>query len=107
MGYRVIVSDPASKDLEATISYIAITLQAPSAATSLLDTYEEKLTLLADNPRLFGVDLLLSEAINAQIRRCAVKRYGIYYTINDAEKVVTIVAFVHGLRDMPHLMNER
>ncbi|MCR5392512.1 MAG: type II toxin-antitoxin system RelE/ParE family toxin [Olsenella sp.] len=107
MGYRVIVSDPANKDLEAAISYAATTLQAPSAASSLLDTFEEKLVLLADNPRLFGVDMLLSEAVHKQVRRCAVKRYGIYCTIDESDMVVTNVAFAHGLRDIPKLMNDR
>ena len=100
MGYRVIVSDPANKDLEAAISYAATTLQAPSAASSLLDTF-------ADNPRLFGVDMLLSEAVHKQVRRCAVKRYGIYCTIDESDMVVTNVAFAHGLRDIPKLMNDR
>ena len=87
MAYRVVVSDPANADLD--------------AAVGLLDEYEEKLRLIADNPRLFGVDLFVSEAVSRQIRRCPVKRYGIYYTIDEEQKTIYVVAFSHGLRDTP------
>ena len=107
MAYRVIVSDPANADLDAAVGYIAVTLEAPGAAAALLDEYEEKLRLIADNPNLFGVDLFVSEAVCRQIRRCAVKRYGIYYTIDDEEKAVYVVAFSHGLRDTPAIIRER
>lgn len=70
MAYRVMVSGPANADLDAAVGYIAVTLEAPSAAATLLDEFEEKLQLLADNPRLFGVDLYVSEAVNRQVRRC-------------------------------------
>lgn len=107
MAYRVIVSDPANADLDAAVGYIAVTLEAPSAATELLDEHEEKLRLVADNPRLFGVHLHVSEAVNRQVRRCPVKRYGLHYTIDDESKAIYVVAFTHGLRDTPSVMWER
>ena len=67
MAYRVVVSDPANADLDAAVGYIAVTLEAPGAAAALLDEYEEKLRLIADNPRLFGVDLFVSEAVSRQM----------------------------------------
>ena len=107
MAYRVLVSDPANEDLDAAVGYIAVTLEAPGAAASLLDEYEEKLRLIADNPRLFGVDLYVSEAVSRQVRRCPVKRYGIYYTIDDEDKAIYVVAFTHGLRDTPGVIRKR
>ena len=107
MAYRVMVSGPANADLDAAVGYIAVTLEAPSAAATLLDEFEEKLQLLADNPRLFGVDLYVSEAVNRQVRRCPVKRYGIYYTIDEEKKTVHVVAFTHGLRDTPDVIQSR
>ena len=107
MAYRVVVSDPANADLDAAVGYIAVTLEAPGAAAALLDEYEEKLRLIADNPRLFGVDLFVSEAVSRQIRRCPVKRYGIYYAIDEGQKTIYVVAFSHGLRDTPTIMRKR
>ena len=107
MAYRVVVSDPANADLDAAVGYIAVTLEAPGAAAALLDEYEEKLRLIADNPRLFGVDLFVSEAVSRQIRMCPVKRYGIYYTIDEEQKTIYVVAFSHGLRDTPTIIRKR
>jgi plasmid stabilization system protein ParE len=107
MAYRVVISDPANADLNAAVGYIAVTLEAPGADAALLDEYEEKLRLVADNPKLFGVDFDVSEAVSKQVRRCAVKRYGIYYTIDDEERAVHVVAFSHSLRDTPAIVRTR
>ena len=67
MAYEVLVSDPADRELDEAISYLAVTLAAPSAAKALLDGYESALQLLSDNPLLFGVDLFVSESVGRQV----------------------------------------
>ncbi len=107
MAYELIVSDPANRELDNAIGYIAVTLAAPGAATSLLEEYESALRLVADNPLLFGVDLYVSEAIGRQVRRCPVKRYGMYFTVDEDAGKIYIVAFTHSLRDTPRILSER
>ena len=107
MTYKILISEPTHADIDSTIGYIAVTLAAPNAAASLLDDYEHALTLIADNPFLFGVDLIVSEALNMQIRRCPVKRYGIYYFVDENIHAVYVVGFAHSLRDTPSLLEER
>ena len=107
MAYRVLISEPTQADVDSAIGYMVLTLGAPRAAASLLDEYEHALALLADNPLLFGVDLHVSEALNMQIRRCPVKRYGIYYLVDDAAQAVYVVGFAHQRRDTSSLLEPR
>lgn len=107
MVYKILISEPTHADIDSTIGYIAVTLAAPRAAASLLDEYESALKLIADNPLLFGVDMHVSEALNMQIRRCPVKRYGIYYFVNESTRTVYVVGFAHALRDTPSLLEKR
>lgn len=48
------VADPAAKELERAVAYIAVMLGQPSAATSLADEFQAKLDVLADNPFLYA-----------------------------------------------------
>lgn len=107
MAYRVQVSNPANRDLDEALSYLVHELNAPSAARSLLDAYEDKLRLLADNPLLFGVDFDVSEAVGRQVRRCQAKHYGIYYLVDEEKNLVTVLAFIHHLRDTPKILRIR
>ena len=99
MAYRVQIAAPAERDLEHAVAYIAEVLAAPGAAASLIDEYERILTLLTDNPSLFGVDFDVSETVGAQVRRCMAKGYEVFYLVDDERKVVFVIAFLHGSRD--------
>ncbi len=107
MAYRVQVASPAERDLNRAIDYLVNVLGAPSAAASLFDRYEEVLVLLADNPRLFGVDFNVSEAIGLQVRHCMVRGYELYYLVDDNCKAVSIIAFMHGSRDVASIIGKR
>lgn len=107
MAYRVQIAAPAERDLERAVAYIAEVLAAPGAAASLLDEYERILTLLADNPSLFGVDFDVSEAVGAQVRRCMAKGYEVFYLVDDESRVVSVVAFLHGSRDAVPIVARR
>lgn len=107
MAYRVLISDNANEELDSAVKYIAMTLGAPGTASSLLNEFEEKLTLISDNPRLFGVGFDVSEAVSEQVRKCLVKRYSIFYTIDDDKRTVSIVAFVHELRDTQRYFRQK
>ena len=107
MAYEVIISDPAFADLDNAVGYIAATLGAPRAAASLVDDFESTIRLLAEDPLLFGVDFFVSEAIEMQVRRCPVKRYGAYYIVDETARKVFVVAFVHTLRSVSEIISVR
>ncbi|MDO4807991.1 MAG: type II toxin-antitoxin system RelE/ParE family toxin [Coriobacteriales bacterium] len=107
MAYRVQVAGPAERDLDRAVDYLVNVLGAPGAAMSLLDRYEEVLGLLTDNPRLFGVDFDVSEAVGLQVRRCMARGYEIYYLVDDEREVVSVIAFIHGSRDAVPIVGKR
>ncbi|RVU98726.1 type II toxin-antitoxin system RelE/ParE family toxin [Coriobacteriales bacterium OH1046] len=74
-----------------TEACIAVPLEAPSAAGALLDECEQKLEIITDNPKLLGVDLYASEAVNRQVRRCSVKRCRVYYLVDDEHNTAYVV----------------
>ena len=47
MGYSVVITEPAERDLDCAIDYIVNALAAPKAASSLLDEFEHTLRLIA------------------------------------------------------------
>ena len=107
MGYEVLVSSATHDDIERAVGYVAITLASPAAAASLLDEYEYALKLISGNPYIFGLDLYVSEALNRQIRRCPVKKYAVYYLIDDENRKVFVIGFMHGLQDSASLLGVR
>ena len=107
MAYRVQVAGPAERDLDRAVDYLVNVLGAPGAAMSLLDRYEEVLGLLADNPRLFGVDLDVSESAGMQVRRCMARGYELFYLVDDEREVVSVIAFMHGSRDAAPIVGKR
>ena len=107
MADRVQVAGPAERDLDRAVDYLVNVLGAPGAAMSLLDRYEEVLGLLADNPRLFGVDLDVSESAGMQVRRCMARGYELFYLVDDEREVVSVIAFMHGSRDAAPIVGKR
>ena len=107
MAYSVVIADPAERDLDQALNYIANVLAAPGAASALLDEFERLLVLLADNPNLFGVDFDVSEAVAARVRHCMAKGYEIYYQVDESNHRILVLAFLHGSRDAVRIMTHR
>ena len=99
MAYSVVISEPAERDLDRSVGYIAEALCAPRAARDLLDEFERLLGVLSDNPSLFGVDFRVSEAVGAQVRHCMARGYEVFYQVSETSGCVLVLAFLHGSRD--------
>lgn len=99
MAYRVRVAAPAAEELERAVAYIAVMLREPSAATVLADEFEKKLDVLSSNPCLYAPVLDMSDAVGVEVRRCPVKGYAMWFTIDDTERIVDVIAFLHGRQD--------
>jgi len=53
MAFDVVITKTAEEDINEAISYIAVVLSNPIAATTLADDYVEAISQIADNPFLF------------------------------------------------------
>ncbi len=107
MPYRILIADPAFEDLERAIAYIAVALGSPKAASDLADEFERKLEQLRDNPLIYGIEYGVSDIVGEAIRNCPVKRYEIWFTIDEEAKTVGIVAFTHGKQDATRILWRR
>ncbi len=41
----------------------------------------------------------MSDAVGVEVRRCPVKGYAMWFTIDDTERIVDVIAFLHGRQD--------
>jgi plasmid stabilization system protein ParE len=53
MEFEIVVTKTAETDFDEAISYIAVSLANPSAASALADEFEMALKQISDNPFLF------------------------------------------------------
>ena len=53
MEFEILVTEAAASDFDDAISYIALSLNNPSAAKALADDNDDALRRIADNPDLF------------------------------------------------------
>lgn len=107
MAYEVVMSALAEKELDNALSYIAVFLSSPHAALDLLDEYEAKLTLIAENPFLFSADAEISKIARQEIRKASVKNYLLYYFVDKGECRVCIAAFLHAAQDASYAFLRR
>ena len=86
----------AQLDLDSAFTYIALTLDAPQAAKSLVEALYAGIERVADLPES---GMLFSAPELAQsYRRILVKSYWIYYTYDDA--TLTVWRIFHTSRDI-------
>lgn len=101
--YKLIVSELAHQDLDHIISYIAINLVNPIAATNFLDEIEKCYARLKDNPFLYGkcYDLRLEMK---EYRKAIIKHYVLIYRVDEPEKTVKVLRFFYGAQDYAELI---
>lgn len=94
--YRL--SETAESDIDEIIKYIAVDLENPDAAQSLLDDMIKKIEYLCEMPNIGHIvdnDLLQRN----DVRRILVHSYILYYIIEESEKKINIVRVSYGRRD--------
>ncbi|MCL1930818.1 MAG: type II toxin-antitoxin system RelE/ParE family toxin [Treponema sp.] len=100
----MIITDIAEEDILNTIIYIADVLKAPTAANNLLDEIEKHEEILENTPNIYP---LVPDEYLAQngLRFALIKNYLMFYTINEDEKVVTVIRFLYGRRDWKNILS--
>ena len=99
MAFTVNVSHNAANELEQAIDYIARQFASPHAMSSLLDAFDVSIEALAANPFAYSGDEAMSEIVGIEIRKVAVKRYIMRYSIHDETCEVRIYSLLHSLQD--------
>ncbi len=99
MAYEVVLSTHATDELEGIVRYLAVSPDAPGAASAMLDELDRKLSILRTTPRMYPIDEDISELVGAEVRVFHIKRYVAWYTIDETCCLVTIAAILHCRQD--------
>jgi plasmid stabilization system protein ParE len=101
--YSVIITDMAEEDILNTVRYIADVLKTATAANNLLDEIEKHEEILKNTPKIYPI---VPDEYLAQkgLRLTIIKNYLMFYTINEDEKIVTVIRFLYGRRDWKNIL---
>lgn len=101
--YKLIVSELAHQDLDNIVSYIAIQLANPAAASSFLDEIEKCYGYLKSNPMMYSkcYDNRLEKE---GYRKVVIKNYIVVYKVDEDAKIVSILRFFYGAQDYAKLI---
>ena len=103
MPYKIIETEPASRDLDRIMAYIAEDLANPIAASDLIREIDRTYELLEEMPRMF--EMARSERLaKAGCRKALVKHYVMLYQVDDQAQTVSIIRFFHASQDYAKLL---
>ncbi|MDR1421233.1 MAG: type II toxin-antitoxin system RelE/ParE family toxin [Treponema sp.] len=101
--YSVHITDAAEEDILTTVKYIADILKAPVAANNLLDEIEKYENLLGDTPNMFS--FVPDEYLRTRgIKYVTVKKYMMFFTIDEDERIVSVIRFLYGPMDWKRIL---
>lgn len=94
--HKIVYLPVAQEDINSAVRYIAVTLDAPKAAATLLDALDQAVSQLAEFP--YAHELYrTSRPMKDEIRKVPIKGFVLYYAVFPDR--VEIRRFLHGRRD--------
>ena len=103
MAYKIVKTDSYQRDLEGAVGYIVLSLANKTAAVSPLNAVEKVYDDLERMPLMYGFcdDPCLREL---KYHKAVIRNYIMAYTVDEDEKVVTILRFFHGRQNYEKLI---
>ena len=104
--YNVIITPEAQADIRGIVLYVARELAVPQAAKSLEQAFRSQINSLSTMPKRF-------KTVDEQpwkdqgIRRTLVKKYYIYYVVDEEVCAVKIIAAIFAGRDQEQQLSDR
>jgi len=103
MSYSLCITDIAEEDISASITYIADVLKNPVAANNLLDEVERHEKILEETPNIYP--LVRDEYLAGKgLRYTMIKNYLLFYVVDENDKTVTVIRFLHGRRNWKSIL---
>ena len=103
MEYKINVSSDAHRDALDISGYIAFDLGNIQAAGRFLDDVHKAYLNLSNNPHMYAE--CNEERLKAKgYRKLAIKRYLIFYRVDESTKTVFIARVLYGARDYANLL---
>ncbi|AEJ18695.1 type II toxin-antitoxin system RelE/ParE family toxin [Gracilinema caldarium] len=101
--YTLQFTEPAEHDLLSILTYITEVLKAPDSAKQLVADFEKQTELLKTAPlccALVSDDYLRSKGIRALL----VKKYYLFYVVNEEESLVSVIRILYSRRDWSNIL---
>ena len=93
--YHIRISRQARNDLKSIVEYIRDILKEPSIARKYVQMMQKEIRVLEYCPQKFAI--IDDETIrDLRIRKLVVKKYVIFYRIDEAKKVVKVDRILYG-----------
>jgi len=104
-SYSVIINGPALNDLESIYRYFAWQLLTPRTASKMVKTIEDEINnYLSFSPHYPIVD---DDRLAAKgYRRMNVKKYAVFFVIDEETKTVRVRRIIHGARDWKPILSD-
>lgn len=101
--FKLVVSELAHRDLDNIVSYIAVQLVNPIAATNFLNEVEKCYLYLKSNPLMYERchDVRLEKEA---YRKASINNYVLVYKVDESAKEVIIYRFFYGAQDYVKLI---
>lgn len=104
-NYTVKLTRQARQQMREMAQYIAGAFQAPNSALHLIDMLEEKILSLSAFPA--RAPLVDEEPWHSLgIRKLSVKKYLIYFWIDEDARKVQVTAILHSMQDQSRYLGE-
>ncbi|NLO41109.1 MAG: type II toxin-antitoxin system RelE/ParE family toxin [Ruminiclostridium sp.] len=96
--YKLRISELAHSDLDGIVSYIAIVLSNPVAASNFMKELEKHYGHLKNNPYMYEMcnNLRLQRE---NYRRVPINNYVLIYKVNEEDKIINIYRIFYGRQD--------
>lgn len=99
------LTQKADADLDDIVSYIAVELSNPKAASDFVDKLQGAIEEVCGFPE--SGSIVVNEFVpNMQIRKKPVGNYMIYYLPDSTEKMIFILRIVYGRRNMDEILRQ-
>jgi len=105
MNYSLNITDIAEEDILATVRYITNELKNSIAANILLDEIERYEKILEEMPGIYP--FVNDEYLAGKgLKYVTIKNFLMFYTIDEKEKIVTVIRFLYRRRDWKNILRD-
>ena len=96
MNYRVVYTQGVASDLADKVDYLREQGAGEQTISEWFNGLYDRIEYLSEMPRAYGVDPYASEQHGYLIRKLTYKQHIIRYRVDEKERVVHVVSFIHG-----------
>lgn len=105
MDYNLKQTKIYESDVDESILYIVNTLKDKNAASSLLEELESCIKLITSFPYMCNeIDDNILKAL--QIRFVIVKKYLLFYKVDEDKKTIYLIRFLHSKMDYQNILSQ-